>query len=122
MAVNVKPTFTLDYDAPGDVVYASVSVPQPALSVEVEGRKGDRRAVRRGDVVMPHQEANRRRSTTAGYYLSAVGAAIGVALIADEAIPGPGVYPPEALDPARVFKEWSARDRPMTWSERALGN
>ena len=93
-----------------------------ALSVEVEGRRRSGRAVRRGDVVMAHQEANRRRSTTAGYYLSAVGAAIGVALIADEAVPGPGVYPPEALDPARVFKEWSARDLPMEWSERGLGN
>jgi saccharopine dehydrogenase-like NADP-dependent oxidoreductase len=91
-----------------------------ALSVEVEGRTGGRRTVRRGDVVLPHQEANRRRSTTAGYYLSAVGAAIGVALIADEAVPGPGVYPPEALDPTRVFKEWSARDLPMEWSERSL--
>ena len=36
MAVNVKPTFTLDYDAQGDVVYASIQAPQPALSVEVE--------------------------------------------------------------------------------------
>jgi hypothetical protein len=36
MAVNVKPKFTLDYDAQGDVVYASIPAPQPALSVEVE--------------------------------------------------------------------------------------
>ena len=36
MAVNVKPTFTLDYDTQGDVVYASMPGPQPALSVEVE--------------------------------------------------------------------------------------
>jgi hypothetical protein len=36
MAINVKPAFTLDYDAPGDVVYASIQAPQPALSVEVE--------------------------------------------------------------------------------------
>jgi hypothetical protein len=36
MAGNVKPAFTLDYDAQGDVVYASKPVPQPALSVEVE--------------------------------------------------------------------------------------
>jgi hypothetical protein len=36
MAVNVKPVFTLDYDAQGDVVYASMPEPQPALSVEVE--------------------------------------------------------------------------------------
>ena len=36
MAINVKSVFTLDYDAQGDVVYASVPAPQPALSVEVE--------------------------------------------------------------------------------------
>jgi len=36
MAVNVKPMFILDYDAQGDVVYASIQAPQPALSVEVE--------------------------------------------------------------------------------------
>jgi hypothetical protein len=36
MAVNVKPMFTLDYDAQGDVIYASMPAPQPALSVEVE--------------------------------------------------------------------------------------
>jgi hypothetical protein len=36
MAINVKPVFTLDYDVQGDVVYASMPAPQPALSVEVE--------------------------------------------------------------------------------------
>jgi hypothetical protein len=34
--MNVKPAFTLDYDAQGDVVYASMLAPQPALSIEVE--------------------------------------------------------------------------------------
>ncbi len=91
-----------------------------ALSVEVEGLRGDRRIVRRGDVVMTHHEANRRRSTTAAYYLGAVGAAIGVALILDEATPGTGVHPAETLDPARVFQEWSARDLPLEWSERSV--
>jgi len=36
MAINVKPAYTLDYDTQGDVVYASIPAPQPALSVEVE--------------------------------------------------------------------------------------
>lgn len=89
-----------------------------ALSVEVEGTLGKKRVMYRGDVVLPHQEANRRRSTTAVYYLTAVGAAIGVHLIADNATPGPGVHPPEALEPERVFKEWAARDLPLAWSER----
>ncbi len=92
------------------------------LSVEVEGRKDGHRLVHRGDVSMPHQEANRRRSTTAVYYLSAVGAAIGVALIQEKATPGPGVHPPEMLDPARVFEEWAERDLPMAWSERVIEN
>src|SRR5438093_1190423 len=93
-----------------------------SLSVEVEGQIGGRRVVHRGDVTVTHQEANRRRSTTAASYLGAVGAAIGTALIADKATPGPGVHPAETLDPARVFKEWAARGLPMAWSERAREN
>ena len=93
-----------------------------ALSVEVEGTLGKKRVMYRGDVVLPHQEANRRRSTTAVYYLTAVGAAIGVHLIAEKATPGPGVHPSEALEPERVFKEWAARDLPLAWSERTGGS
>ncbi|MCI4371868.1 MAG: saccharopine dehydrogenase NADP-binding domain-containing protein [Thermoplasmata archaeon] len=89
-----------------------------AMTVEVEGRRGDELLVRRGDVTMRHSESNRRRSTTAAYYLNAVAAAIGLGMIADKATPGPGVHPPEVLDPARIFAEWSHRDLPMTWSER----
>jgi len=93
-----------------------------SLSVEVEGQKGGKRVVHRGDVTLTHQEANRRRSTTAASYLGAVGVAIGTALIADKATPGPGVHPAETLDPARVFKEWAARNLPMAWSERVLAS
>jgi len=93
-----------------------------ALSVEVEGTLGTKRVMYRGDVVLPHQEANRRRSTTAVYYLTAVGAAIGVHLIAEKATPGPGVHPSEALEPERVFQAWAARDLPLAWSERTGGS
>src|SRR2546428_497820 len=93
-----------------------------SLSVEVEGQTGGKRVVYRGDITLTHQEANRRRSTTAASYLGAVGAAIGTALIGDKATPGPGVYPAEALDPTRVFREWAARGLPMAWSERVLSN
>jgi len=89
-----------------------------ALAVEVEGTRGSDRLVRRGDIVFSHQEANRRRSTTAVYYLTAVGAAIGLELLGEKAAGGPGVVTPEALDPARVWKEWSARQLPLVWSER----
>ncbi len=91
-----------------------------AMSIEVEGRAGGNRVIRRGDVTMRHEEANRRRSTTAVYYLTAVGLAIGIGLIADKATPGPGVHSSEVLDPARVFKQWAARDLPMEWSERVV--
>lgn len=92
-----------------------------AVSVEVEGTSGSTRIVQRRDVVFTHRDANRRRSTTAVGYLTAVGAAIGVAMIADKATPGAGVYPAETLDPARVFKEWTARDLPLTRSQRTIG-
>ena len=90
------------------------------VTVEVEGAKAGERKVHRSDIVLSHQEANRRRSTTAVYYMTAVGAAIGTVLIGEKALPGPGVYPPEVLEPARVLKEWAARDLAVTRSERAV--
>ncbi len=90
-----------------------------ALAVEVEGTKDGSRIVRRADVVFSHQEANRRRSTNAVYYLTAVGAAIGLALMAEKTV-GPGVVTPEALDPVRVAKEWAGRQLPLEWSERPV--
>ncbi len=91
-----------------------------ALSVEVEGRRGAERLVRRGDILFTQQEANRRRSTTAVYFLTAAGASIGLAQVAEKIV-GPGVVTPEALDPAKVWKEWSARQLPIAWSERPAG-
>ncbi len=89
-----------------------------ALAVEVEGVRGGSRIVRRGDIVFSHQEANRRRSTTAAYYMTAVGASIGLVLMGEKKI-GPGVVTAEALDPARALAEWTARKLPLEWSERA---
>lgn len=43
-------------------------------------------------------------------------------MIGDRAFPGPGVYPAEVLDPARVFAEWEARDLPIERSESAVPN
>jgi len=89
-----------------------------ALSVEVEGEVRGRRKVLRRDVVMTHAEANRRRGTHAVYYLTASAAAIGVDLLNDKALPSPGVYPSEALDPAAVLREWESRVAPVARSER----
>ena len=85
-----------------------------------EGDSG--RELRSTPHALRHQEAARRRKTTAVYYLTSVAAAIGVAMIAEGALPGPGVYPAEVLDPARVFAEWAARDLPIERSESVVPN
>jgi len=90
------------------------------LAVEVEGTRAGERKVLRGDIVLSHAEANRRRSTTAVYYLTAVAAAIGVVMVGERGLPGPGVYPPEALDPPHVFKEWENRELTIAHSERDI--
>ena len=92
------------------------------VSVEVEGTKDGVRKVHRADIALSHQEANRRRSTTAVYYLTAVAAAIGVLVMRSGGLPGAGVYPAEAIDPARVVSEWTARGLPVERSERILGS
>ncbi|HKZ89217.1 MAG TPA: saccharopine dehydrogenase C-terminal domain-containing protein [Thermoplasmata archaeon] len=91
------------------------------LCVEVEGSTGSERKILRGDILMSHAEANRRRSTTAVYYLTAVAASIGVVLLADGGLPGAGVYTPESLDVARVYEEWEHRGLAIGRSERAAG-
>ncbi len=70
-----------------------------ALVVEVEGTRGRVPLVRRGEVVLSHREANRRRSTTAVLYLTAVAAAIGTVLLGTKKVPRAGVVPAEILDP-----------------------
>lgn len=91
-----------------------------AVSVEVEGAKGSSRVIQRRDIVLTNQEAYRRRGTTAVTYLTAMALAVAVGLFADRVIPRAGVLVPEALDPARVLKEWEARRLPVAKSERTL--
>ncbi len=90
------------------------------VSVEVEGTVGGTRKVHRSDIVFSHREANRRRSTTAVDYLVAMGAAVGITLLGERCLPGPGVFPAEALDPTRVLREWKARNLPFDRSERIV--
>jgi len=90
-----------------------------ALSVEAEGTAGGTRKVERRDIVMDHREAGRRAGITAVIYLTAAAVAIGTRLIGGPAFPGPGVYPPEALDPGVVLKEWGARSLPIARSARS---
>ncbi len=89
-----------------------------ALVVEVEGTLGRKPLVRRGEVVLSHREANRRRSTTAVLYLTAVAAAIGTVLLGTKKVPRAGVVPAEILDPETMWAEWKARGLPITWSDR----
>jgi saccharopine dehydrogenase (NAD+, L-lysine forming) len=89
-----------------------------ALVVEVEGIRDGVRRIRRGEILMSHQEANRRRSTTAVHYLQAAGTAIGTVLLGTKRVPRAGVLTAESLDPAAVWAEWKARDLPIAWSER----
>ncbi len=91
-----------------------------ALAVEAEGSRGGQRIVRRADILLSNQEANRRRSTNAVHYLTSVGAALGLAQMDEKAI-GPGVVSAEALDPVRALADWTARKLPLEWSERAVG-
>lgn len=91
-----------------------------ALSVEVEGTVGGTRKVVRRDIVMGHREASKRASITAVVYLTAVAAGIGVLHLGGPSFPGPGVYPPEALDPGSVLKDWTARNMPYERSERVI--
>lgn len=89
-----------------------------AVSLEVEGTSQGAKVVERRDIVITHQEANRRRSTTAVYYLTAMALAVGVILLAEKAVPRQGVIVPELLDPARVLKEWEGRGLPVSRSRR----
>ncbi|HEX9567081.1 MAG TPA: saccharopine dehydrogenase NADP-binding domain-containing protein [Thermoplasmata archaeon] len=91
-----------------------------ALSVEAEGTARGTRKVERRDIVMDHREAGRRAAITAVIYLTAAAAAIGTLLIGGAAFPGPGVYPPEALDPGVVLREWVARNLPIARSSRSM--
>ncbi len=91
-----------------------------ALSVEAEGTARGVRTIERRDIVMEHREAGRRAAITAVIYLTAAAAAIGTLLIGGPAFPGPGVFPPEALDPQAVMKEWVARNLPIARSSRSV--
>lgn len=87
------------------------------VTVEVEGTRGGMRKVLRSHITMFHEEAWRLWKTTAVYYLTGAAAAIGAIMVAEGATPGPGVYPPEVLEPARMFSEWHARRLPVSRTE-----
>lgn len=76
-----------------------------SVTVEVEGTRGGMRKVLRSHITMSHEGAWRLGKTTAVYYLTGAAAAIGAIFVAEGATPGPGVYPAEVLEPARMFSE-----------------
>ncbi|HEY7589198.1 MAG TPA: saccharopine dehydrogenase NADP-binding domain-containing protein [Thermoplasmata archaeon] len=93
-----------------------------AMSVEVEGSHGGERWLFRRDIVMTHQEANRRRSTNAVYCLTAASLGVAFALFAEKALPRTGVIVPELLDPVRVMRDWESRGMPVARSESRIGS
>ena len=92
------------------------------VSVDVEGTKGGARVVQHAHIAMDHEEVTRHARTTAVYYLTGAAASIGVVLLGKHAVPGPGVYPPEALNPDLVLSEWRGRNLPFSKSERVLAS
>ena len=83
------------------------------VTVEIAGLRRGVREIRRSHILMPHAAAQRRGFTTAVYCLTGAAAAIGSVLLGEGAVPGPGVYPAEALDPRRVITEWVGRRLPI---------
>ena len=59
---------------------------------------------------MDHKEANRRRGTTAEYYLTAAAATTGMILLATAKAPRHGVLVPEDLPPDAVLQELETRN------------
>ncbi|OGS46718.1 MAG: hypothetical protein A3K66_00770 [Euryarchaeota archaeon RBG_16_67_27] len=82
-----------------------------AIVVDVEGTSedGSKRHVRAW-TTMDHKEANRRRGTTAEYYLTAAAATTGMILLATAKAPRHGVLVPEDLPPDAVLQELETRN------------
>lgn len=92
------------------------------VAVEIDGFQSGSRCVARSYIMMPHISARRRAGTTAVYYLTSAGAAIGALELASGGLPGPGVFTAEALIPERVFGIWSRWRLPMSRGQRVAPN
>lgn len=80
------------------------------ILVEVRGTRGNgERAVVRAWILVEHKEANRRRGTTAEYFLTAAAAATGAVLIGLRKTPRAGVLTAEELPPTVVVPELNQR-------------
>lgn len=81
-----------------------------AIVVEVGGTKEDGTPTKvRVWMLMDHKEANRRRGTTAEYFLTAAAAASAMVLIGGKRLPRPGVLSPEELAPELIRPELESR-------------
>ncbi len=81
-----------------------------SLVIEVDGTKADgSKASVRIWTLIDHKEANRRRGTTAEYFLTAASAATGALLIGLKKTPRLGVLSPEELPPDVVLPELEQR-------------
>ena len=76
------------------------------IVVEVGGRKADGTDdLVRVSTIVEHKEANRRRGTTAEYFLTAAAASIGAILVGLRKTPRPGVLVAEEIPPDVVLPE-----------------
>ena len=81
-----------------------------AIVVEIGGAREDGTPAKvRVWTLMDHKEANRRRGTTAEYFLTAAAAASAMVLIGEKRVPRPGVLSPEELAPDLIRPELESR-------------
>ena len=80
------------------------------IVVQIDGTKTDgSKGTVRIWVLVEHREANRRRGTTAEYFLTAACAAAGMSLLGQKKAPRPGVLVPEELPPDLIVPELEQR-------------
>lgn len=118
--ITFREAFEAAFPEPAQVARRLAGV--KCLSVDVDGMRNGTRMRIHSHISLSHQEAIRRRKTTAVYYLTGTAAAVGVGLLGEGALPGKGVYPSEVLSPERVFADWEAHDLPIERTESAMPN
>jgi len=91
-----------------------------AIVVEVQGERIDgSRGTTRAWILMSHAEANRRRGSTAEYFLTATSSVAAMVLIGTKQTPRAGVLVPEELPPGIILPELEKRSVRFQMAERS---
>lgn len=106
--VPFRDAFLAAFPEPSTLIGPIVGTLAIVVDAEGEAEDGSKRHVRAW-TTMDHKEANRRRGTTAEYYLTAASATTGMLLLATGKAPRPGVLVPEELPADAVVAELKAR-------------